>query len=86
MSETRKRYMLRLIARIVIFFLCIAAYIKTPEIYDILDGCVLLVSTQHGEKMDLFVILSYIGSFATVVFCCVYAFVKSRQPEEEVEE
>ena len=55
-------------------------------IYDILDGCVLLVSTQHGEKMDLFVILSYIGSFATVVFCCVYAFVKSRQPEEEVEE
>lgn len=38
MSPTRKKYILRLIARILIFFACLMVYIKTPEYFSILEG------------------------------------------------
>ena len=38
MSKTRKRYMWRLAGRIVILVLCLLAWIKVPQTYDILEG------------------------------------------------
>ena len=38
MSKTRKRYMWRLLGRIVVLALCLLAWIKAPQTYDILEG------------------------------------------------
>lgn len=38
MSATRKRYILRLIGRIIVFVLCVVFCICKPEIFDLLDG------------------------------------------------
>ena len=38
MSKTRKRYVWRLAGRIVVLALCLLAWIKAPQTYDILEG------------------------------------------------
>ena len=38
MSETRKRYMCKLVGRCLIFLLCAIACIRSPETFQVLEG------------------------------------------------